>query len=98
MDYIRVFVGKANVVGVPLADLPLPAGYPAHILHIRRYDTDIVPSPDLTLEFGDRIGVLVPPGRKEEIRRHFGDTVKAAKRNSVMCRSDWAWCWASSSG
>ena len=84
LDYIRVFVGKANVVGVPLKDLPLPAGYPAHVLHIRRYDTDIVPSPDLTLEFGDRIGVLVPPGRKEEIRRHFGDTVKAAAEFSYV--------------
>ena len=26
LDYIRVFVGKANVVGIPLADLPMPAG------------------------------------------------------------------------
>ena len=54
-----------------LARLPLPAGFPAHILHIRRYDTDIVPSPDLTLEFGDRIGVLMPPERKEDIRQQF---------------------------
>src|SRR5260370_33803185 len=30
LDYIRVFVGKANVVGVPLARLPMPAGYPTH--------------------------------------------------------------------
>src|SRR5258708_21574658 len=29
------------------------------------------------LEFGDRVGVLTPPNRKEEIRKHFGDTVKA---------------------
>ena len=28
LDYIRVFVGKANVVGVPLAQLPMPAGFP----------------------------------------------------------------------
>src|SRR4026209_2776035 len=32
LAYIRVFVGKANVVGVPLARLPMPAGFPAHIL------------------------------------------------------------------
>src|SRR6185295_18939967 len=70
LDYIRVFVGKASVVGIPLARLPLPAGFPAHLLHIRRYDADIVPTPDLTLEFGDRIGVLMPPDRKEDIRRH----------------------------
>ena len=31
LDYIRVFVGKAAVVGVPLAKLPLPAGIPGAI-------------------------------------------------------------------
>jgi len=84
LDYIRVFVGKASVVGVPLASLPMPAGYPTHLLHVRRYDADLVPSPDLMLEFGDRVGVLMPPDRKEEIRRHFGDTVKAAAEFSYV--------------
>jgi putative transport protein len=84
LDYIRVFVGKAAVVGVPLASLPMPAGYPTHLLHVRRYDADLVPSPDLMLEFGDRVGVLLPPDRKEEIRRHFGDTVKAAAEFSYV--------------
>jgi putative transport protein len=45
---------------------------------------DIVPAPDLVLEFGDRVGVLTPPDRKEEIRRHFGDTVKAAAEFSYV--------------
>jgi putative transport protein len=84
LDYIRVFVGKANVVGIPLASLPMPAGFPAHLLHVRRYDADLVPSPDLMLEFGDRVGVLVPPDRKEEIRKHFGDTVKATAEFSYV--------------
>ncbi len=84
LDYIRVFVGKAGVVGVPLARLPMPAGFPMHLLHVRRYDADIVPTPDLALEFGDRVGVLVPPDRKEEVRRHFGDTVKAAAEFSYV--------------
>jgi len=64
--------------------LPLPAGFPAHLLHVRRYDTDIVPTPELTLEFGDRVGVLMPPDRKEEIRKHFGDTVKATAEFSYV--------------
>jgi putative transport protein len=84
LDYVRVFVGKAGVVGVPLANLPMPAGYPTHLLHVRRYDADLVPAPDLMLEFGDRVGVLTPPERKEEIRRHFGDTVKAAAEFSYV--------------
>ena len=69
LDYIRVFVGKANVVGVPLSHLPLPTGFPIHLLHVRRYDMDLVPSPDLAVEFGDRVGVLMPADRKDDIRR-----------------------------
>jgi putative transport protein len=82
LDYIRVFVARAATVGIPLSRLELPKG--ALLLHVRRYDVDIVPSPDLMLEFGDRVGVLVPPDRKEEVRRHFGDTVKAAAEFSYV--------------
>jgi putative transport protein len=84
LDYIRVFVGKASVVGVPLSQLKLPADFPVNLLHIRRYDADLVPTPDLALEFGDRVGVLMPPDRKEEVRRFFGDTVKAAAEFSYV--------------
>jgi putative transport protein len=84
LDYIRVFVGKANMVGIPLASLPLPTNFPTHLLHVRRYDTDVVPTPDMMLEFGDRVGVLTPPERKEEIRQLFGDTVKAAAEFSYV--------------
>ena len=84
LDYIRVFVGKANVVGVPLSRLPMPAGFPSHLLHVRRYDADLVPTPDLMLEFGDRVGVLMPPDRREDVRKHFGDTVKAAAEFSYV--------------
>jgi putative transport protein len=84
LDYIRVFVGKANLVGVPLSRLAMPAGFSSHLLHVRRYDADLVPTPDLMLEFGDRVGVLAPPDRREEIRKHFGDTVKAAAEFSYV--------------
>lgn len=84
LDYIRVFVGKGNVVGVPLSKLPMPSGVPAHILHVRRYDADLVPTPSLVLEFGDRVGVLTPPNKKEDIRKHFGDTVKATSEFSYV--------------
>jgi len=69
---------------VPLARLPMPAGFPSHLLHVRRYDADLVPSADLTLEFGDRVGVLTPANRKDDIRNHFGDTVKATAEVSYV--------------
>jgi putative transport protein len=84
LDYIRVFVGKASVVGVPLSRLPMPAGFPSHLLHVRRYDADLVATPDLMLEFGDRVGVLMPPDRREDVRKYFGDTVKAAAEFSYV--------------
>lgn len=84
LDYIRVFVGKANVVGIPISQLPLPKDFPLHLLHVRRYDMDIVPTPDLTLEFGDRVGLLLPPDRKAAARQYFGDTVKAAAEFSYV--------------
>src|SRR5262249_10676959 len=84
LNYFRCFVGKANVVGVPLSRLPLPSGYPVEVLHVRRYDMDIVPRPDLMLEFGDRVGLIAPPDRQEELRRHFGDTVKATAEFSYV--------------
>jgi putative transport protein len=45
---------------------------------------DLVPTPDLMLEFGDRVGVLTPPDRREDIRRHFGDSVKATAEFSYV--------------
>jgi putative transport protein len=84
VDYIRVFVGKANMVGIPLSQLPLPTGQPINILHVRRYDTDLVASPDLMLEFGDRVGVLTSTDHKEDVRKLFGDTVKATAEFSYV--------------
>jgi putative transport protein len=57
--------------------LPMPEDTPIRVLHVRRYDVDLVPSPDLMLEIGDRVGVLVAPGQVAVARAHFGDTVKA---------------------
>ena len=36
------------------------------------------------LEFGDRVGVLVPPNRKQEVRSTFGDSVKATAEFSYV--------------
>ena len=62
----------------------MPDGVPLHILHLRRYDVDIVPSPDLMLEIGDRVGLLVPPEHIQTARAFFGDTVKATAEFSYI--------------
>ena len=75
LSYQRFFVSKQGLTGVAAGGRsPMPAGFPIHILHLRRYDVDIVPSPDAVLEIGDRVGVLVPPeprrGGARLLRRH----------------------------
>ncbi|MGG5822128.1 aspartate:alanine exchanger family transporter [Falsiroseomonas sp. HW251] len=78
VNYHRFFVSKQNLCGVPLSDLPMPAGVAMQIVHVRRYDVDLVPSPDLMLEIGDRVGVIVANDDAARARAHFGDTVKSA--------------------
>jgi putative transport protein len=54
------------------------------VLHVRRYDVDLVPSPDLTLEMGDRIGVIVPNEHIARARTWFGDTEKSTAEFSYV--------------
>jgi putative transport protein len=54
------------------------------ITHVRRYDVDLVPSPDLMLEIGDRVGVLVANEDVDKTRVHFGDPLKSTAEFSYV--------------
>jgi putative transport protein len=84
LDTVRVFVSQAGLIGVPLSDLPLPADFPSHITLVRRGDRDILPTPDLVLEYGDSVEVLAPPDRLDDVRKHFGDSIKATAEFSYV--------------
>ncbi|RUM42359.1 MAG: YidE/YbjL duplication [Desulfocapsa sp.] len=77
LDYVRVFVSKAKYVGTPLADIVLPENCSAKIVHIRRGDIDLMPGPELIIEYGDQLGVLVDPAKRETIAAFFGDSIQA---------------------
>jgi putative transport protein len=84
LSYQRFFVSKPGLTGIKLGELPMPPGMAFQFLHVRRYDVDLVPSPDLMLELGDRVGVLVPSSQIATARAHFGDTVKSAAEFSYI--------------
>ncbi|WIM10587.1 TrkA C-terminal domain-containing protein [Enhydrobacter sp.] len=84
LSYQRFFVSRAYLAGIPIDELPMPKAFPMHILHLRRYDLDIVPSSDATLEIGDRIGVLVPPEHIAAARTFFGDSLKSTAEFSYI--------------
>jgi putative transport protein len=76
VDYLRVFASKPAVVGQALGNVKLPGGAASAVLHVRRGDADLLPRPDLVLEFGDRIGLLADRAEFPALRRFFGDSIK----------------------
>ncbi len=54
------------------------------IAQVRRGDTDIVPRPDLVLEFGDRVGLLANRGDFPALRKFFGDSIKGTAEFSYI--------------
>jgi putative transport protein len=84
LDYLRVFASRPTVVGRTLADLDLPGEKASVLVQIRRGDTDILPRPDLVLEFGDRIGVLAHRDDFAAMRKYFGDSIKGTAEFSYI--------------
>jgi putative transport protein len=77
LDYLMVYVSKASMVGMRLADLPQAGGGIMEVMQVRRGDADILPRPDLVLEYGDRLGLVIDPANRSACIKQFGDSVMA---------------------
>ena len=84
LDYFRLFVSRPAVVGVSLADLRIPGVPEFSVMHVRRGDADLLPRPELVLEFGDRVGVMVNREHRDAARKHFGDSIKGTTEFSYV--------------
>ncbi len=84
LDYLRVFASRPTVVGRTLGDLDLPGAKASVLVQVRRGDADILPRPDLVLEFGDRVGVLADRGDFAAMRKYFGDSIKGTAEFSYI--------------
>ncbi len=84
LDYLRVFASRPALVGRTLGDLDLPGEKAAVVIQVRRGDADILPRPDLVLEFGDRVGVLAHRGDFAAMRKFFGDSIKGTAEFSYI--------------
>ncbi len=83
LDVVRVFVSKPAMFGRPLSELPKP-GFPMRVSHIKRGDLDMLATPDLVIESGDRLIVLAPADKVEAVRAHFGDFIRATAEFSYI--------------
>jgi putative transport protein len=84
LDYFRLFVSRPSVVGVALADLRIPGVPEFSVMHVRRGDTDLLARPELVLEFGDRIGIMLSREHRDAARRHLGDSIKGTTEFSYV--------------
>ncbi|CAG9182958.1 Aspartate/alanine antiporter [Cupriavidus laharis] len=84
LDYIRVFASSRAVVGLALRDIRFPDGVASSIVQVRRGDADMLPSPELILEMGDRVGLLVNRAHIKAMRQFFGDSIKGTAELSFI--------------
>lgn len=74
LDFRRITVSDPKLAGHTVADLDIDHRFGATISRVRRGDVDMVGTPDLILQQGDRVRVVGPTGRMKEISKYFGDS------------------------
>lgn len=76
LDSRRFYVSDKAVVGRRIRDLDLQTRLSATITRLRRGDVDVVPGPDIRLEFGDQVRVLTHRGSFPAVSRFLGDSIR----------------------
>lgn len=84
VDYRRIFVSEPAVTRRPLHDLAIAQRFEAVITRVRRGDVELLPDADTELELGDRIRVVAPRDRLDEVSRYFGDSYKALSEIDII--------------
>ena len=84
LDATRIFVSRAEVVGVPLGRLDLVGKHQAIITRVRRGDLWFVPDGDTVLELGDRVRVTTRRDNIEAVEAFFGDSYHALSDVSFL--------------
>lgn len=74
LDFRRITVSDPKLAGHTVAELGVDEKFGATISRVRRGDTDMVGTPDLVLQQGDRVRVVCPTSRMKEISKYFGDS------------------------
>ncbi len=74
LDFRRMTVSDPKVSGHTIDELDLGTRFSATISRVRRGDVDMVGEPGLVLQQGDRVRVVAPTSKIQEITKFFGDS------------------------
>jgi len=83
LDVVRVHVSKPHLLGCRIADLPMP-DFPLRISKVRRGDVEMLATPDLVVESGDRLAIIAPRDTIADVRAYFGDSIRAVAEFSYV--------------
>lgn len=78
IDFRRVAVSKREFVGQSLAEIDLDARFDATVSRVRRGDVDLIATPELVLQMGDRLRVTARRDTLPEITEYLGDSERTA--------------------
>lgn len=70
----RVLVSNKKLVGKSIGELALDGRFNAQVTRLRRADIDLVPSPEMRLQLGDRLRIVMPHDRVQAVSEYFGDS------------------------
>ncbi len=83
VDYRRIAVSNSAVAGEPLGDLHLRRRFGAVATRVRRGDVDLLATDDLVLQVGDRVRVVAPRTRMQDVTEFLGDSERGASAYSI---------------
>ena len=83
VDYRRIAVSNSAVAGEPLGDLHLRRRFGAVPTRVRRGDVDLLATDDLVLQVGDRVRVVAPRSRMQDVTEFLGDSERGAAAYSI---------------
>lgn len=72
----RVLVTKSEFNGVKLASLRIRTKFGVNVTRINRAEIDLVPAPNLVLQIGDRLTVVGPEDKVNELAERVGGQLK----------------------
>ncbi|WP_181309624.1 aspartate:alanine exchanger family transporter [Nocardioides campestrisoli] len=73
LDYRRITLSNASLAGLTVSELGLDQ-FGAVPSRVRRGDVDMVAQPELVVQMGDRLRVIAPLDRMDEVNRYLGDS------------------------
>lgn len=74
VSFRRFLVSNPAIAGRTVNDLSIPARFDGLITRVRRGDTDLLAHAEMRLQLGDRVRVVAPAERLQEMASVFGDS------------------------